>query len=312
MRSIKLLQCRTIPTINSTYSSIITLSKRYNTTKEIPNKETDPRTKDYFCNYRENQLSSVSYSSEFDPTNTAQVFRSLSTFQLIKYNLMFSILSIKPLTDTMIKIMIDSLDNNINNNNTKTMLFPGSSSLIAIVGIFHNILVVKPLLYLIRKQYYPLFTGGENIDECINCAKKYYDNNIRLIIDNSTEEGTTHDVYQRNLLLKQKLVDVSHNKLRKSVQFMNFKTTAISSPKLLEEMTDILNRKQPIDRDPTPFMNDKQLKELEYTMSMLIKLCKYTKNKGIGIWLDAEQYSRQPAVNYLSRRLMKIINNEPN
>ena len=164
---------------------------------------------------------------------------------------------------------------------------------------------------MVRKQYFPLFTGGENIDECIKLAKKYYDNNIRLIIDNSTEEGHTREVYEHNINLKKELVDVSASKLPKSVLFMAIKMTALSSPTLLEEMTTLLNEgKCDESRDPTGFMTDEQLKELDYTISNLTEICQYAKDRGIGVWLDAEQYSRQPAMNYLSRRLMEIINND--
>ena len=87
--------------------------------------------------------------------------------------------------------------------------------------------------------------------------------------------------------------------------------TAVSSPTLLQEMTTILNTENAFDRDPTPFMNEAQLNELDYTLSNLTEICQYAKDR-IGVWLDAEQYARQPAMNYLSRRLMPIINTQQN
>ena len=88
---------------------------------------------------------------------------------------------------------------------------------------------------------------------------------------------------------------------------MAIKMTALSSPTLLEEMTTILNKEKPSDRDPTPFMTEKQLKELDYTLSNLTEICQYSKDRGIGVWLDAEQYARQPAMNYLSRRVRILV-----
>jgi len=106
------------------------------------------------------------------------------------------------------------------------------------------------------------------------------------------------------------LVDVSHEKLRKSVVFMALKMTALCPAELLEEITVILNTENPNDRDPIPFLNEVQLELLDETLSTLIDVCQYAKDRGIGVWLDAEQYSRQPAVNYLSRRLMAAMNTD--
>ena len=184
---------------------------------------------------------------------------------------------------------------------------PGYDVAVALSDIALNIMS-KPLIYLVRKQYFPLFTGGENINECIKMAQKYSDNNIGLIIDNSTEEGTEKEVFERNMAAKRELVDVSADNLGKTVVFMAVKMTALSSPTLLEQMTQILDDKQPSDMDPKPFMNESQIEELEATIDSLTELCQYAKSKGIGVWLDAEQYSRQTAMNYVSRRLMQNVN----
>ena len=91
-------QYKTKPTMNP--SPTITLSTRYTSSG-------DPRTKDYFNNYRENSIpTSLTSSTDFNPSNTSQVFQSFSTYALIKYNTMFSLLSIEPLVNIMIKIMI--------------------------------------------------------------------------------------------------------------------------------------------------------------------------------------------------------------
>merc|ERR1719499_2386718 len=73
-------------------------------------------------------------------------------------------------------------------------------------------------------------------------------------------------------------------------------------------MTHILNTENPNDRDPIPFLNETQLELLDETIDTLIDVCQYAKDRGIGVWLDAEQYSRQPAMNFVSRRLMQQLN----
>ncbi len=71
---------------------------------------TDPRTKDYFYDYQHNQKSlEYQSSTDFDPSDTRKVFSSMSTFELIKYNLMFSLLSIPPLPNTLTKIMTNAI-----------------------------------------------------------------------------------------------------------------------------------------------------------------------------------------------------------
>jgi len=262
-------------------------------------------------------------NTEFDPSNTEQVFQSMTTWQLLKYNAMFSILSVEPLTNLMIRIMAKSVGSGTPKQTepaptpsspmlSGTMHYsklPGFEALRAILGVVGNV-ASKPLVYLVRKQYFPLFTGGESIEQCIAIAQKYYENNIGLIIDNSTEEGHTPDVYALNMAAKKNLVDVSHDKLRKSVVFMALKMTALCPSSLLEEMTAILNGENPSDGDPTPFMTEPQMKLLEESIATLQDVCQYAKDKGIGVWLDAEQYSRQPAMNYVARRLMSTLNND--
>eukprot|EP01084_Bolivina_argentea_P129715 229070_1 len=107
---------------------------------------------------------------------------------------------------------------------------------------------------------------------------------------------------------KKELIDVSYSNLNKNVVFMAIKMTSLCSPKLLEYLTNILNIEQPNDGDPTPFIDDDRMKELEWTINTLTDICEYAKLKNMGVWLDAEQYSRQPAMNYLSRCLQSKIN----
>eukprot|EP01083_Nonionella_stella_P013018 36758_1 len=271
----------------------------------------NPRTKDYFNDWRHKQSESLpSPMTVFDPDDTATVFQSLSTYQLIKSNVMFSMLSLESLTNTMSKIMIASFNQSSTTQRQPSPQknnIPGMDSAYALMGIAGNILS-KPLMYLVRKQYFPMFTGGENIDKCITLSKKYYDNNIRLIIDNSTEESTSIDMHRKNLKSKKELVDVACERLSKSVCFVPLKLSGLCSPVLLEEMTHILNMEKPLDRDPTPFMSETQKELLESTITRLVDICEHAKKKAIGVWLDAEQYPRQPAVNYLSRRLMQQFN----
>jgi len=285
----------------------------------------DPRTKDYFNDYRHRTAPAI--STDFDPSNTEQVFRSMSTFQLFKYNAMFTLLSYESLTQIMIRIMARAVDPDAPPKPTPSAdrdsspmtagsmhysdlsKLPGMDAVMAVLSVIGNV-AAKPLVYLVRKQYYPLFTGGEDIDRCIAIAQKYYENNIGLTIDNSTEEGHSKEVYANNMAAKKQLIDVSHEKLRKSVVFMALKMTALCPSQLLEEMTSVLNEEQPADCDPTPFLSAPQLVLLEETMETLLEICRYAKDRGIGVWLDAEQFSRQKAMNYVSRRLMAALNND--
>eukprot|EP00484_Ammonia_sp_Unknown_P001149 CAMPEP_0197023252 /NCGR_PEP_ID=MMETSP1384-20130603/4002_1 /TAXON_ID=29189 /ORGANISM="Ammonia sp." /LENGTH=549 /DNA_ID=CAMNT_0042451445 /DNA_START=51 /DNA_END=1700 /DNA_ORIENTATION=+ len=308
--------------------ALITLHHRQH---HCDDKHSDPRTRDYAYNYRaHNTTPSLIRSNQFDPSNTPLVFQSLSTYHLLKQNLMFTMLSFQSLTGIMINIMKNTAGaglpaqnqqttsatkptpftvSNLRANKLSLTDVPGVEAMAAILGIVGNV-VAKPINYIVRKQYFPLFTGGENIRQCIQIAKKYNENNIRLIIDNSTEEGNSHAVFERNLNAKKELVDVSHDNLSRSVMYMAMKMTSCCSPTLLEQMTHILRTEQPLDRDPTPFMNDEQLKELEYTLSNLLQICQHAKDHGIGVWLDAEQYSRQMAMNYVSRRLQQELNHK--
>merc|ERR1719464_1915099 len=78
----------------------------------------------------------------------------------------------------------------------------------------------KPISYIVRRHYFSLFTGGETLSECIAQARSYQRNNIRLVIDNSVEEGHSAEIFARNLSAKKALVDTAHANLSQSVQFM--------------------------------------------------------------------------------------------
>jgi len=201
----------------------------------------------------------------------------------------------------MIKLMLHSM--NASSSSSRT-----SHDLWATLVHIASQTLSKPLLYLVRKQYFPLFTGGEDIEHCMRIAKFYCEHGIKLTIDNSTEEGNSPEVYARNLALKKQLVDVSATNMPRAVSFVSVKPTSLSCPVLLEAMSEILEKERPLDGDPTPFMTEEQLNELQRTIDSLYEICAHAKQHNMSVWLDAEQYSRQPGINYVSRRLMQRVN----
>jgi len=265
----------------------------------------DPRTRDYFYDYRASHA--IPLMRSFDPSNTAIVFQSLSSYQLLKQNLLFLALSLDPLTKLMIRLMNKAQSQSQTAPSSKSSSDPVSATLSAVSDVAAR-MASRPIEFIVRRHFFALFTGGENLAQCMATARAYQNENIRLVIDNSVEEGDSAEVFARNASAKKALIDTAAANLSGSVEYMALKMTSLCPPRLLEQMTAILNDAAPEDCDPTPFMSESQLAELDATIATLSEVCEYAKANGIGVWLDAEQFARQPAMNFLSRTLMQKVN----
>ena len=66
--------------------------------------------------------------------------------------------------------------------------------------------------------------------------------------------------------------------------------------------------KKPKDLDPVPLLKPESQKELNDAFDRLFDITAYAQRKNMKIWLDAEQYNRQPGMNYVARILSNKFN----
>ena len=187
----------------------------------------DNRTRDYFYNYREitqsgaeltddididsitNSNPSLTESGrrEFNLNDTKSIFAAFSTRELLQTYFLFQLCSSKFMTTLMIKIMNDAVGTPMNDQpKWKQTLY-------------------SPMLYMVKKQYFLLFTGGETLQQCKDQSTRYLGNGIRLIIDNSTEEAYGFDAWNQNTQAKKDIIKLFSTNLTGFVDALPLKVS---------------------------------------------------------------------------------------
>jgi len=247
------------------------------------------------CKYcSSNAINSGTIKVDFNDTKT--IFEGTSTMELINTLLLFQMCSSPNLVSIMIKLTNKALENTQKKGTFTDKILNVISS---------------PIVYIVKKQYFPLFTGGETINDCIRLTNKYLDKNLRLIIDNSTEEALNIDMINNNVRLKEELINISYKNLRSGVKFLAIKMTAFIYGNILEKMTIHINKNGGIiPDDVTTILSEQDKHDLDDGLNKLSGIIELAISKGFGIWLDAEQFDRQPAMNYISRVLQQRFNTD--
>jgi len=132
-----------------------------------------------------------------------------------------------------------------------------------------------------------------------------------MIVDHSQEEREEPEDWPANLESKQRLLQKLAAEFPGSVKFVPFKATSIMSPVLLERMTEIMMASPEwcsVLEDPTEHLSLEDQLLLKSAEENMLALCQTAADTGIGLWMDAEQSHRQPAMDLLARRLMRRFN----
>ena len=151
----------------------------------------------------------------FDLDDTQTIFHSFTTLELLKAYTLFQLCSSQSLTNLMISLM-----SNMMIGNEKVVTNNNNNYLQTITTIFTKLktnLISNPLKWIVKHEFFPLFTGGSTISECVQMGVRFTNHGIRLVLDNSTEEAFTVKQWEKNAQNKKDLIDLAVANLNSSV-----------------------------------------------------------------------------------------------
>ena len=174
-----------------------------------------------------------------------------------------------------------------------------------------------PARAFVRRTVLPHFCAGERLADVVRVRDFYLGaGGVRLLVDESVEERAAPEDWADNLKRKKALLRHCRSTLGDGVRFVPVKATALMSPVMLERMTEIivggggggLASYLDSEVDPRPHMSSDELSLLESALGHMSELCAVAGELGLPLLLDAEQSDRQPAIDFICRRLQQQFN----
>lgn len=224
--------------------------------------------------------------TSYDPSNTRALFASKSIWQLLFEASLFKLCSIKPLVQ--------------------------STSYILQSDVF----AISPLVrYAVRHTVFRHFVSGETMEDCMTISKQLFNfARVSTILDHNIEEKETAAHWELNLANKlahfKKISTYPHS----NVKFVPIKCTALMCPKMLEEITRLIEFKcgspDEQERVVASELSVSTLELLESGVERLRAICNAAQEAKVSLLLDAEQTGRQPAIELIARRLSAVYNIE--
>mgnify|MGYP005818929983 CR=1 FL=1 len=154
-----------------------------------------------------------------------------------------------------------------------------------------------PLRPFVKPTIFSQFCGGETIDDCDETIKSIGDYNVGSILDYSvegTEEPKAHNVTAENIM---ETINKAAND--SNIPYAVFKVSGVSRDTFLEKINDKLDNLSEVDK-----------KEYEEVMERIDKLCKRAFEVDVPIYIDAEDYSMQNAIDSFAWEMMLRYNKE--
>ena len=178
-----------------------------------------------------------------------------------------------------------------------------------------------PLYSIVRKTFYKQFCAGEEYKETEQIVNKYKKEGISVILDYCNEDATTVELWNTNTKVISGLIETAS---QLGAKYIPLKVTSLTSPELLERMSDLLVEKQSnpnldlsswesfkatsSSSSKVKQLSSEELNELKELMTRLKDICSVASKNKISILMDAEQTFRQPAIDYLAIELSKTFN----
>lgn len=154
-----------------------------------------------------------------------------------------------------------------------------------------------PVRPFVKPTIFSQFCGGETIDECdktINSIGKY---NVGSILDYSvegTEESDAHKKTAKHIL---ETIEKAANTA--NIPYAVFKVSGVSRDSFLEKINDKLDD-----------LSEDEKKEYQEVLDRIDKLCRRAFEVGVPIYIDAEDYSMQNAIDNFVWEMMLRYNKE--
>ena len=151
-----------------------------------------------------------------------------------------------------------------------------------------------PVKGLIKATVFRQFCGGESIEECTKTIQTLSKYNVGAILDYSVEGKEREQDFERTLEQILACIDKAQN--NKDIPFSVFKPTGIARLSLLEK----INKNEPLTVE--------EIKEFKRVRNRYEKICGRAYEKGIPIFVDAEETWIQDVIDSLVREMMMKYN----
>lgn len=154
-----------------------------------------------------------------------------------------------------------------------------------------------PLRPFVKPTIFSQFCGGETIDECNTTINTIGTYNVGAILDYSVEGAENikdHDITAKNIL---GTIDKANG--NPNIPYAVFKITGIARDSFLERINNQLNS-----------LSDEDQKEYNTVYNRIDKICGYAYKKRIPIFIDAEDFSMQRAIDDFAWKMIQKYNQE--
>lgn len=152
-----------------------------------------------------------------------------------------------------------------------------------------------PLRPFVKPTIFEVFCGGETIEECDHRIAKLDNYGIGSILDYSVEGSAEEE--QLNKTAEMIIRTIEKAEHTKAIPFAVFKVSGIASDRILE-------RKSWHDQE----MGTKEKAEWSRVEERMHKIAKTAYEKDVPLFVDAEDYAFQPAIDDITWRMMKLFN----
>lgn len=151
-----------------------------------------------------------------------------------------------------------------------------------------------PIQKMVKATIFKQFCGGETIAECMDTAKLLEARNVGTILDYSVEgQEKEHPL---DMTTSEILATIRAAQLNENIPFCVFKTSGISSNKLLYK----ISQKEPL--------NNKEQAQLERVEARIEQICAAAELADTPVFIDAEESWIQPAIDTFATNMMRRHN----
>lgn len=167
------------------------------------------------------------------------------------------------------------------------------------LGTFFIKLALKlnlPIKNLIRATIFEQFCGGETINDCDTTIQALGNSRIGTILDYSVEGEDEEASFETTALEILKTIDKAATSV--NIPFSVFKVTGVASSELLEKV----QRKE--------VLSDKDQAAYQRAHDRVEHLCRHAYEKGVRIFIDAEESWIQGVIDDLAYEMMQKFNRE--
>jgi proline dehydrogenase len=153
-----------------------------------------------------------------------------------------------------------------------------------------------PIKGLVRNTIFQQFCGGESAAECHDTAELLYQKGVGSILDYSVEGEESESAFDSNLEEIKRVIDIADAKDK--YPFAVFKTTGIARFELLQKMQE------------GNILSAEEQEERERAFKRFEEICRYAHQKGVKIFVDAEESWIQDPIDHWATDMMKKFNRE--